>query len=307
MPSPDLRTKLFAHLLGLSAGFFNQSRSGELISRIMNDTGAIQSILSGATSIIVRDPITLIGLLLPLLWRQPMMTLISLIVLPVCLIPLSIYSRKIRRASREMQSQSADLMQVMTEGFSGHRVVKAYNLETVVVDEFRQTARKSIGNYMRIIRASELSGPIIDFLASSGVALALLYMIYLAKSHPNPGDFFLLAGSIFYMYAPIKNLTRLHNQLTQARAASERVFELLATKNSVPEPAAPKMLHADKADICFENVSFNYGEKIVLQNINLHIKAGQLVAFVGKTGSGKTTLANLLLRFYDPASGAIKI
>ena len=303
----DLRTKLFSHLLGLSAGFFNQSRSGELISRIMNDTYALQTVVSGATSIIVRDPVTLIGLLGLLLWRQPMMTLISLVVLPVCMIPLSIYSRKIRRASREMQSQNADLMQVMTEGFSGHRVVKAYNLENVVTDEFRQTARKSIGQYMRIVRASELSSPIIDLLASVGVALALLYMIYLAHAHPNPGDFIQLAASIVYMYAPMKNLTRLHNQLTQARAASERVFELLATKNSVPEPAAPKMLHADKADIVFENLDFSYGEKPVLHNINLTIKPGQLVALVGASGSGKTTLTNLLLRFYDPVRGTIKI
>ena len=303
----DLRTKLFSHLLGLSAGFFNQSRSGELISRIMNDTGTLQNVVSNATSVIVRDPVILIGVLGYLLWRQPMMTLISLIVLPICMIPLAIYSRKIRRASREMQNQSADLMQVMSESFSGHRVVKAYNLENVVTDEFRRTARKSIGQYMRIVRASELSSPIIDFLAAIGVALALLYMIYLAHTHPNPGDFIQLAGSIFYMYAPMKNLTRLHNQLTQARAASERVFELLATKNSVPEPAAPKMLHADKADIVFENLDFNYGEKAVLRNINLTVKTGQLVALVGASGSGKTTLANLLLRFYDPTHGNVKI
>jgi len=303
----DLRTKLFSHLLGLSAGFFNQSRSGELISRIMNDTGTLQNVISGATSIIVRDPITLVGILAYLLWRQPMMTLISLVVLPVCMIPLAIYSRKIRRASREMQNQSADLMQIMSEAFSGQRVVKAYNLENIVTDEFRRTAQKSVGQYMRIIRASELSSPIIDFLAATGVALALLYMIYLAQAHPNPGDFIQLAGSIFYMYAPMKNLTRLHNQLTQARAASERVFELLATKNSVPEPAAPRMLHADKADVEFKNIRFSFGETPVLTDINLKVKAGQFVAFVGQTGSGKTTLANLLLRFYDPAQGTIKI
>jgi subfamily B ATP-binding cassette protein MsbA len=303
----DLRTKLFTHLLGLSAGFFNQTSTGELISRIMNDTAALQNIISGTTSVIVRDPITLIGILGYLLWRQPAITLISLGVLPVCMIPLTIYSRKVRKASRGMQNSSSDLTQVMTETFTGLRVVKAYNLENVVGEEFRQTAASSVSNYMRIIRSNELSGPIIDFLASLGVALALLYMIYMAHAHPDPGDFIQLAASIFYMYAPMKNLTRLHNQLNQARAGCEQVFALLATKNSVPEPVAPKMLHADQSDIVFENLEFNYGEKIVLHDINLTVKAGQLVALVGASGSGKTTLANLLLRFYDPTRGAIKI
>ncbi len=303
----DLRVKLFSHLLNLSAGFFSVNRSGELISRIVNDTYALQGIISGATSVIVRDPVILIGILGYLLWRQPMMTLISLAVLPVCMVPLIIFNRKIRRASREMQNQSAEQVQVMTEAFTGHRVVKAYNLENVAVDELRQTARKSISNYMRIVRASEMSGPMIDFLAAVGISLALLYMIYLAHTHPDPGNFIQLAGSIFYMYAPMKNLTRLHNQLTQARAASERVFDLLATKNSVPEPAQPKMLHASKADIQFESLDFNYGEKNVLHTINLAVKAGQLVALVGASGSGKTTLVNLLLRFYDPTRGVIKI
>ena len=128
----DLRVKLFSHLLNLSAGFFSVNRSGELISRIMNDTYALQNVISGATSVIVRDPVVLIGILGYLLYRQPMMTLISLVVLPVCMVPLAIFSRKIRRSSREMQNQSAEQVQVMTEAFTGHRVVKAYNLENVV-------------------------------------------------------------------------------------------------------------------------------------------------------------------------------
>jgi subfamily B ATP-binding cassette protein MsbA len=305
----DLRTKLFAHLINLSAGFFSQNRSGELISRIMSDTQALQNIFSNATSVVVRDPVTLVSVLALLLYRSETrsMTLISLVVLPVCLIPLSIFSKKVHRSSGELQKQTASLVQVMTETFTGHRIVKAYNLEAVVSDEFRATANRSAGNNMRIIRATEITSPIIDLFAAIGIAIALLYLIYLAQSRPSTGDFAQLVLSVFLMYPPMKNLTRLHNQLVQARAASDRVFELLATKNSVPEPARPELLQAANADIEFENVDFAYGEKPVLRDIRLTVKAGQLVALVGASGSGKTTLVNLLLRFYDPVRGAIRI
>jgi len=305
----DLRVKLFAHLIDLSAGFFSQNRSGELISRTTNDISALYAILNNATSVIVRDPVTLVSILVFLLLgpETRMMTLISLVIMPVCIIPLSIFSKKVRRSSKELQQQSAGLMQVMTETFTGHRVVKAYNLEAVVTAEFRATADRSTSNFMRIVRANEITSPIIDVLGATGMAMALIYMNSTPGARPSTGDFTQIILSIFLMYPPMKNLSRLHNQINQARAASERVFELLATKNSVPEPAAPKMLHADKADIVFENLDFSYGEKSVLHGINLRVKAGQLVALVGSSGSGKTTLANLLLRFYDPAHGTIKI
>jgi subfamily B ATP-binding cassette protein MsbA len=133
-------------------------------------------------------------------------------------------------------------------------------------------------------------------------------MQFLPKDQqPKSSDFLTFVLTIVMIYPPVKALTRLHNQLHQARAASERVFELLATKNSVPEPTQPKMLHAANAEIQFENIDFNYGEKPVLHNINLTVKAGQLVALVGSSGAGKTTLANLLLRFYDPTRGTVKI
>ena len=303
----DLRVRLFRHLMDLSAGFHSENASGQLISRVVNDTGALQNILNNAVSIVVRDPVTLVSVVAFLLWQQPKLTLITLVFLPACIIPIAIFNRKIRRSSRELQTQSADLTQTMTEAFTGHRIVKAYNLEGIVTAEFHNTARRSVSHYMRIVRASSIPGPLIEFFGSCGVALLLAYLIYRSQGHPNPADFLQLIGSVFMMYPPLKNLTQLQNQVVQARAASERAFELLAMQSSVPEPAAPKMLHADKADIVFENLDFNYGEKAVLRNINLTVKTGRLVALVGASGSGKTTLANLLLRFYDPTRGDVKI
>jgi subfamily B ATP-binding cassette protein MsbA len=295
--------------LNLSAGFFTANRSGELISRIMSDTYALQNVLSGATSVIIRDPVTLVSVLGLLLYRPETrkLTLLSLIVLPVCLIPLSVYNRKVRRSSRELQAQNAGLMQVMTEAFTGHRIVKAYNLENAAAAEFHNTAHKAVSQYMRIIRANEISGPIIDFLGAMGVALALLYLIYFTLARPSVGDFTQIVLSVFLMYPPMKNLSRLYNQLAQARAASERVFELLATRTTVPEPVQPRPLKAAGADIHFDHVDFAYDDKLVLRDIDLQIHPGQLIAVVGSTGAGKTSLANLLLRFYDPTHGAVRI
>jgi subfamily B ATP-binding cassette protein MsbA len=303
----DLRVKLFSHLLDLSAGFFSANRSGELISRIMNDTAALQNILGGATSVIVTAPVTLIGMLTYLFYRQPKLTGLSMIVLPVCMIPIAIFNRKIRHSSRVVQKQAAELTQVMNETFTGHRVVKAYNLEKTVVAQFRAATQQFNNHYMRIVRAAELPGPMIEFVGSFGVALVLLQMEYSTGAKLNIKDFLGLVGGIFLMYQPMKSLTRLQNQFTQARAASERIFELLATANSVPEPAQPKPLRAAGAEIRFDHVNFSYGEKSVLKDFDLRIQPGQLVALVGASGSGKTTVANLLLRFYDPQQGAILI
>ena len=207
-----------------------------------------------------------------------------------------------------MQAQSAELTQIMSEAFTGHRIVKAYNLEGIAAEKFRSTARRIVSHYMRNIRAVEIPGPLIEFFGSIGVACVLLYLInHSQSSHPNPTDFLQLVGSIFAMYQPLKNLTRLQNQIVQARAASERAFALLATESTVPEPAQPRLLHAQNADIEFDHVEFAYGDKIALHNINLSIKSGQLVALVGASGSGKTTLSNLLLRFYDPLRGTVRI
>lgn len=303
----DLRTKLFAHLLDLSAGFYTKSATGELVSRVMNDTQQLQTIVTNVTSVVVRDPISLLGVLGLLIIQQPHLTLLSVIVLPACVLPIAIYSRKIRRSSREAQTQLAGLVETMTEGFTGHRVIKAYNLERIVTERFHETARRAVSLVMRITRASEMPGVLIEFFGACGLAIMLAYLITADSRQLKPTDFLQLLVSLIYVYQPLKNLTRLQNQVVQARAATERVFEMLAMTNSVPEPAAPKMLHADKADIVFENLDFNYGEKPVLRNINLTIKAGQLVALVGASGSGKTTVANLLLRFYDPVRGSVKI
>jgi subfamily B ATP-binding cassette protein MsbA len=223
-------------------------------------------------------------------------------------VPIIIYGRKVRKSARAVQEYNAALTNLMHESFTGNRVIKAYNLEATVIEQFRLTTQKYVGQIMRVIRANEIPSQLMEFFGAAGLALVFLFVEQMSRDQrPQASDFFTFILSIVMVYPPIKSLTRIHNQLHQARAASERVFQMLALKNTVPEPAQPKMLHAAQADIEFQNLDFNYGEKPVLHHINLVVKAGQLVALVGASGSGKTTLANLLLRFYDPVCGVIKI
>jgi subfamily B ATP-binding cassette protein MsbA len=160
---------------------------------------------------------------------------------------------------------------------------------------------------MRSVRTGELPGPLIEFAGSIGVALVFAYFAFLPGAHRPAGVMLAFFFTVFSLYAPVKNLSRLHHQLTLAWATVNPAYELLAKQSSLPEPTQPKPVRAHGAAIRFENVSFSYGDRNVLHNINLTIQPGQLVALVGRTGSGKTSLANLLLRFYDPTAGAVLI
>lgn len=302
----DLRVRLFDHLLGLPLSFFNHSRTGELMARI-NETTIIQNTIVSSVSVIVREPVTVVSLVVLLFMQQTMLTVATLMVFPICLIPVIIFGRKLRQSTNAMQSQLSDFSSQMHEAFTGYRVIKAYNLEQAVVGQFRQSVGKFTSFYMRMVRSTELPGPLIEFFAAVGIASFFVYLAVLTKATATPGDMVMFVGSIFLMYAPIKSIVRLQSQLEWARAANERVFELLEIQSSINDPPQPKPLRAANAEIRFKGIDFSFGPKQILKDINLTIKPGQLVALVGKTGAGKTTLTNLLLRFFDPVNGTITI
>ena len=267
---------------------------------------AVNSTINGSIGIIIREPISIVVLVGSLVALQPLLTIFTLMVFPICLVPIVVFGRKFRMSHSGIHGKFANLAKVMHESFTGIRVIKAYNLETRMVEEFRQATEGVTSFFMRTIRAGELPGPLIEFLGSLGVAMVFAYFAFV-PGHPPAGDMFAYFFLVFSLYAPLKNLSRLQHQLSLAQATVQPVYDLLAMQTTVPEPAHPKPLRAEGAPIRFENVSFSYGEKPVLHNINLTIQPGQFVALVGPTGSGKTSLANLLLRFYDPQKGAILI
>ncbi len=301
----NLRTQLFDHLQNLSLSFFSRARTGDLISRVTSDTQVLYGVVGNSLASIIKDPLTILALLCVLLTQEPALTLLSIVVLQVCTVPVIIFGRNIHTSGCDMQGHISELTSLMHESFTGNRIIKAYNLEETVLRQFKETTKKYIGHTMRVVRANEIPSQLSEFLGAVGVALVLIYAGL--QGGAKPGGFVAFILSIVLMYQPIKSLTRLHNQLQQAASAGQRVFEFLDTVSTVVDPPHPIPLQARQAAIEFRYIEFDYGERIVLRDINLTVRPGELVALVGSSGSGKTTLTNLLLRFYDPQRGSLCI
>ena len=308
----DLRVKVFEHLQTLSLDFYSDSRSGDLISRVTNDVGLIQRALSTVIEDLVKQPFTLLGLLGYLLYSDWKLTLLALILFPVCVAPMLTFGRKTRAATRAAQQHQGSLVSVLHEAIAGLRVVKAFNAERREAEDFRRLSGKVFSQQMRVVRASGLLRPIIDVLAALGVALVFVYAY---RRHMSGDQLVTMAVALIWLYEPVKKLSRVHLVIQEALSASDRIFNVLDRRPTVVEASEARALPPFRRAIRFENVSFSYpdtgsnGAKgvDVLRDIDLEIPAGSVVALVGSSGAGKTTLINLILRFYDPTAGAIKI
>ena len=306
----DLRVKLFRHLQSLSLDFFGTARTGDLISRLSSDVSALQVVMSTSITNLVRDPLTLLFLVVYLLWQQAELTGVALLVFPLCLVPIVVYGRKVRRASRAAQGHSAELVDVMQENFTGQRVIQAYNLQEAATARFAQTSRRIASQLMRLLRGSEIPGPLIEFSGALGVALLFGYIAWLGERTGkvmSSGDFFSFIGSLFLLYQPLKNLSRVWAQIEQGNGALDRLDVVLEARSSITAPARPRPVPANGGVIEFDHVHFAYGDQPVLTDVTLTVQPGEFIALVGTTGSGKTTLTNLLLRFHDPTRGAVRL
>jgi ATP-binding cassette, subfamily B, bacterial MsbA len=299
----DLRARLFEHVLNQPLSFLSRNSTGELMSRIGGDVGLLQAMLGVATVTLISQPvniITMISIPLAISWQYTLMAFVTLL---LCVIPVAIYNRKLRQSAVSIQTEAAGLSRVMHETFTGVRIIKSYNLEKIAAERFRASQDKVISYSMRVVRATESPGPIIEFAGAIGVAILMLLM----AGQFTLEQFLIFALGLLALYKPIKALVRVQSDLHRGRAATARVFELLATQSALIDPPHPVPLKAVGSDIHFDDVGFAYDDKPVLRGVQLRVHPGEKVALVGKSGSGKTTLANLLLRFYDPTGGAIRI
>ena len=302
----DIRNDLFRKIIIQPLSFFNTRHSGVLIGHIMNDSRMAQMALSQVSADIVTQPITVItsiGVLLYYDWR---FTIISLVLFPICLIPITIFGRKVRRDGGSEEARAGMMMVVLQEAFAGIRVVKALSREKNEVDKFEESGDIQFKVAMRVRKAIEIVGPIIEAVSAIGVMFAL---IYVGARGISAGTFLLLVTALFMMYDPVKKLSRIHLQLQKALVSTERIFELMHVRPEIQDEPNALELDRVRGEISFENVSFRYRDDLppAVDNINLNIQPGKTFALVGQSGAGKSTILSLLLRFYDPQNGSIRV
>ncbi len=303
----DFRSRLLDHLLRLPLRVLQKFGTGELMSRLNNDVAALHNALANSFVSLIKDPVALLAFIAYLFFQFRSLTLTALVVFPVCVVPVVVFARKLRKAMEKLQSDAAEVSQVTHDTLSGVWLVKACNLEPVMVERFGQKVSGYNDRWMRATRASELPGPLIEFGGAVGLAVMLGFVALRADAGTSAATFLTFVLTIVLLYQRIRSLIKLQNLLIQARASSRRVFEILDTPSDLQDPPAPKPIRAAGAAIHFENLEFSYDGKPALRGINLVIPAGKMVALVGPSGAGKSTLANLLLRFHDPDQGRIRI
>ncbi|MCC5847904.1 MAG: ATP-binding cassette domain-containing protein [Verrucomicrobia bacterium] len=298
----ELRRESFHKLQVLQLGFYSRHSSGELISRITNDTMQVQHAVSGVVADIVRQPLTLIAALAFMLMTDPVLALLSLVIFPICVAPVIIFGRKVRKYSRQSQEYLAGLSSVLQENVSGTRVVKAFGMEAYEEEKFDRENRSVFGRLIKTVLARNINQPLMEFVAGLGI---VAMMMYVRVRHLEVGDFFAFAAALGMLYQPAKMLSKVHMEIQKAMGAAERIFSLLDEPIDVVEAPDALDFNEDLREIRFENVGFDYGDKPVLRNVNLTIRAGETVALVGSSGSGKSTLVSLVPRFYDPTRGRL--
>jgi len=306
----DLRNALYRHILDQSAGFFAHGATGRLLSRISNDVGQVQQAVSETAGDLARESLALVGYSALLFYYDARLTIVCLTGAPLIVYPLIRLGQRVRRTTRRSQEALEHLSHLSAEAFTGHRIVKAFGTEAHETEKFRRAGYNLFRTNMKVTAALSTLPPLMELIGGIGMAAAIVYgSQQIASGRLTPGQFALFIGTLFLMYGPAKKLSRVNANLQQAIAASERIFEMMDAHTEVKEQPDAAVLAPFGDRIEFRDVGFGYdeGPGRIVRGVSFTVSAGQMIAIVGRSGAGKTTLVNLLPRFYDVSSGAIFI
>jgi subfamily B ATP-binding cassette protein MsbA len=304
----DIREKLYNHLQTLSLSFFTKTPTGILISRITNDVNLIQGSVSNAITGLLKDVFTVLGLIGVVFYRDWKLAMIALLIFPLSIIPIKEFGKRLRKFSRKSQQRMGSITTFLHETITGNRIVKAFNMEEYEKRRFAEENNRFFKIVLKRVKIRALSHPLMELLGGIAVAIIIWVGGYrVIRGELTPGAFFSFMTALLMLYAPIRDLNKVNLEVQEGMAAAIRVFELLDITPDIKDEQEALSLPPLSKGVEFQGVTFTYGEEAVLKDISLHVEAGEVIALVGMSGAGKTSLVNLLPRFYDVEKGQIRI
>ena len=304
-----MRNQLFERLVYQSSDYFDRVSTGELMSRVTNDVDKIQEAVSGNMADFLRETLILIALLVFIFIKSWQLALTTFIVAPLAVVPIILFSKYLRKKGKQNQERMAVLYRLLFESIVGQKIVKAFTMERFEIKKFRKATFDYLRTNLKLIKIGSLSSPFMEFVGGiMGAFVLVVGSDKIAKGQMSPGDFSAFLMAIFMMYMPIRRMSRANNMIQQGVACYERVKEIMDSTPQIVDAPNAYPLPPVKGHVKFENITFCYDEKqAVLEGVSFEVKPDEMVALVGFSGGGKTTIVNLLSRFYDPTSGQITI
>lgn len=304
----DIRKDLYGHSLSLSMGYYSRSSTGNVMSRILNDVGTLQSASADVLVDGTRESLTLIGLAALAFYTDWRLATLAFLVLPLTVIPMVFLGRKIKQNMRRGQGALGDLTKVLQEALSGIKVIKAFGSENYEEGRFVKENKRFYHFIRKVMKYDSVTSPTIELLSSIGIGAVMWYGIHRIMSGTmTQGELTSFLAAMVMMYTPVKRLIKVNNKIQQAMGGAERVFELLDEVPDINDAVGAVSIGRARGEVQFAHVGFAYENEPVLQDFNLRIKPGEVVALVGPSGGGKSTVVGLLTRFYDPQQGRILI
>jgi ATP-binding cassette, subfamily B, bacterial MsbA len=304
------REALYERITDLPLAFIHRERTGALMSRITNDVNIVKGMVSTAVVNVFRDFFSIIAFLFVIFYRDWQLALGAFLVLPLAFYPILIFGRRVRRFSTGTQETMAELNSFLHETFTGSKIIKIFNLQDFEKQRFREKTRLLFDLEMKKVIAKALSSPVMEFLGGLGIAFIIWFGgMRVISGTSTPGIFFSFLTAVMMLYDPVKKLSKLNNTIQEGVAAASRIFDVLEEEQTIVEAQQPKELSASSLAVAFEDVCFSYepDEALALNHINLTAAPGEVLALVGMSGGGKTSLVNLIPRLYDVTAGRVTV
>ena len=304
----QLRDMLYDKIIDLSLSFFHREKTGVLMSRVTNDVNIVKNMMSNAVTGAMHDLFKIIFLTITIFYLIWKIAFFALVILPLAFYPIVVFGRRVRRVSTGSQETMADLNSFLHETFSGNKIVKAFGMEKFEKARFFEKSGKIFRLEIKSVIAKALSSPVMEIFAGLGIAFIIWYGgSQVISGYLTVGTFIAFLTAVLMLYEPVKKLTKLNNSLQEGLAATDRIFDIIERESDIKEIEAPEKLVTQPHRVTFNNVFFKYDSEMVLKDISLDVQVGEVLALAGMSGGGKSSLVNLIPRFFDVSRGSIQI